>query len=473
MPPPALPDEAGVEEAVETVIDTVQVSTRVEGIIISEDEVVEAMQSRGGGAKVMSVAITQEVTIPLRELPGAAADYIEDPACIPCKVRRFQLMKGAADVARVAIANVKLLSIGRRLLVDSTRRRLGVSAEISVESDVGQDLVGQSGLTTSASFSVALQQAAASISAEDIASELGLSEVETQSSIISQAELDQIVPSADLSVASSFTLVMAPADDGDLATLQSSLGAGGTLISTALQVDASAVEVTSAPAVGQTTTFTCPDGTEEQSGPGGTRCVAPAQPPETMPSTSDATGANLVVSSTDTLLLIAVTALGASTAMVALIAGCCICKLRSELQEVQRTKSEVDGELEILKRQSSSESRQPSPAPRMPSSTPPRSRPTDVESGSSRPPSPPSAGKQAPGSARRASPVRRAKGGRPASPPAATLRNATKTVQASARMRMATKAMGSTPPRARPPSPETSSGGRTPVSKLARAVKHV
>jgi hypothetical protein len=108
---------AGTEtiEPASGVMEAIPMEVRVVGVIFSSEEILAAMQSRGNdGVDVLAVAVRQEVLIPLRELPGAPSDYEDDPTCTPCQVKRYQLKRGAADVASVDVADVQLLSISRR-----------------------------------------------------------------------------------------------------------------------------------------------------------------------------------------------------------------------------------------------------------------------------------------------------------------------------------------------------------------------
>ena len=67
---------------------SIQVETRVD-TILSEQNIRAALASED--VEVVEVTVTQEVEIPLRELPGAAADYSDDPGCTECRVKRYLL----------------------------------------------------------------------------------------------------------------------------------------------------------------------------------------------------------------------------------------------------------------------------------------------------------------------------------------------------------------------------------------------
>lgn len=347
------PSETVIVEPEAQTTTMVQVETRVVGTILAAEDILQGMRDHGQGAEVVSVQVKQEVVFPLQDLPGMASDYDEDTACTQCQVKRFQLKQGAADVANVDLANVKLHSISRRRRMTSesggTFRRLAVAAEISIMSDVNQDIVGRSTLASSELFTDALQQAAASISADEIGIAIGISAAEAQDAAITDAELAGVSTAGDLVVASQFVLTMAPPDDGDL----SEFGVGGTLVATALGIPPDAVEVVSPPVLQEVTTWSCPAGTEEQrsSTPSTPpRCVAISQPAPMQSSATDE-GTDLQAQRQSPWLLVATAVLAGVVVLAGIVYRCHVKKLR---QEVSRLKADNE-ELKSLRRQSSGE----------------------------------------------------------------------------------------------------------------------
>jgi len=314
----------------------VQVASRVAGAF-SEVDIREAMQLRGDGVEVLEISVQQEVQVPLRELPGVASDYSADEGCERCLVKRYQLRKAAADLSGVDVGNVELLSIARRALADVSthRRRLGVSAEIAVVSDPGQDLASQPNLAPAQSFSAAFQVAAAALSPADIAASLGMSVSDAQGFVISEAELAQVVPSAELSIGTSFNITLAPASGGDLGELSDSVGSSGLLLSTVLQVDPSAVETVLEPQVREAVVMVCPEGTVEEVDPKGTYCVEPdRQLPsfgrdDVVQETQSWLESNHLIVATACLVLAALLAVGT-------------CKLYCDLKKLRQAKDKQD-----------------------------------------------------------------------------------------------------------------------------------
>lgn len=167
---------------------------------------------------------------------------------------RYQLRKGAATVAGVALDGVTILSVGRRLLQSdsavtasaSQRRRLGVAVTMKIVSQPGQDVVSQSAMATAQSFTTALQNAAGSITANEISAALSLPADVTEASIITPTAL-QAVAADPLSKGTSFTLILAPSSESTAADLSSSVSSSGSLLSEALGIP---VEVVSEPQAG-------------------------------------------------------------------------------------------------------------------------------------------------------------------------------------------------------------------------------
>ena len=62
---------------------------------MSEQEIRQGLETQMD-VEVLEIAVTQEVEVPLQELPGEATDYSgDDESCVPCKIKRWQLRKGA------------------------------------------------------------------------------------------------------------------------------------------------------------------------------------------------------------------------------------------------------------------------------------------------------------------------------------------------------------------------------------------
>ena len=157
-------------------------------------------------------------------------------------------------MAGVALDGVTILSVGRRLLQSdsavtasaSQRRRLGVAVTMKIVSQPGQDVVSQSAMATAQSFTTALQNAAGSITANEISAALSLPADVTEASIITPTAL-QAVAADPLSKGTSFTLILAPSSESTAADLSSSVSSSGSLLSEALGIP---VEVVSEPQAG-------------------------------------------------------------------------------------------------------------------------------------------------------------------------------------------------------------------------------
>jgi hypothetical protein len=64
---------------------SVKVQTRVDSLL-SESDIVAALGS--SDVEIVSITVTQQLEVPLRELPGDPSSYADLPACTPCQIKR-------------------------------------------------------------------------------------------------------------------------------------------------------------------------------------------------------------------------------------------------------------------------------------------------------------------------------------------------------------------------------------------------
>jgi hypothetical protein len=76
---------------------------------MSEADITAALESRD--VQIVNAVVTQQLELPLRELPGDPSSYADDPACTPCKIKRCRPFSFACAIAAVPCALTGLWSI--------------------------------------------------------------------------------------------------------------------------------------------------------------------------------------------------------------------------------------------------------------------------------------------------------------------------------------------------------------------------